>query len=39
MVKYVLRAWEQLKRGVEVLVKRYPEPHGQVTAYNWSPVH
>ena len=21
------------------LVKRYPEPHGQVTAYNRSPVH
>ena len=22
-----------------MLVKRYPEPHGQVTAYNRSPVH
>ena len=22
-----------------VLLKRYPEPHGQVTAYNRSPVH
>ena len=21
------------------VVKRYPEPHGQVTAYNRSPVH
>ena len=21
------------------LLKRYPEPHGQVTAYNRSPVH
>ena len=26
--------------GVALLVvKRYPEPHGQVTAYNRSPVH
>ena len=23
----------------QVGVKRYPEPHGQVTAYNRSPVH
>ena len=22
-----------------LVVKRYPEPHGQVTAYNRSPVH
>ena len=22
-----------------VVLKRYPEPHGQVTAYNRSPVH
>ena len=22
-----------------MMVKRYPEPHGQVTAYNRSPVH
>ena len=24
---------------VDHLLKRYPEPHGQVTAYNRSPVH
>ena len=24
---------------LDELVKRYPEPHGQVTAYNRSPVH
>ena len=24
------------ERGI---LKRYPEPHGQVTAYNRSPVH
>ena len=23
----------------DALLKRYPEPHGQVTAYNRSPVH
>ena len=22
-----------------IVVKRYPEPHGQATAYNRSPVH
>ena len=25
--------------GAIFVVKRYPEPHGQVTAYNRSPVH
>ena len=23
----------------QLITKRYPEPHGQVTAYNRSPVH
>ena len=35
-VGLVLRIELQLHRDV---LKRYPEPHGQVTAYNRSPVH
>ena len=26
-------------QSIPSLLKRYPEPHGQVTAYNRSPVH
>ena len=28
-----------LRKCAGYIVKRYPEPHGQVTAYNRSPVH
>ena len=28
-----------LRTAWDLAVRRYPEPHGQVTAYNRSPVH
>ena len=36
-VRGVSKGDTELLRGG--LLKRYPEPHGQVTAYNRSPVH
>ena len=39
----MINAWDRWygtpTERVTVVLKRYPEPHGQVTAYNRSPVH